>query len=210
MSQTRLNGRQTRWLIKLLPYDFRIFYRKGALNPADGPSRRPDYLADAEEVDQTPVSQLLPTLSARVARREPQEWSSRPNIGKNSGSKRDQEQSSRPSIGESSSVGENSGSEQDPSSLPAALTAEVIRADGLPTAATGEAAVEGNVQPAEEFPEEPLIRDNSNGAGSLHPASAGSEVSAVNMTAAKEIGILRLQLVHQGPGRDSRPRVDSW
>jgi hypothetical protein len=55
----------------LLPYDFQIFYRKGALNPADGPSRRPDYLADAEEVDdQTPVSQLLPTLSARVVLEE--------------------------------------------------------------------------------------------------------------------------------------------
>jgi hypothetical protein len=64
MSQTQLNGRQTCWLIKLLPYDFRIFYRKGALNPADGPSRRPDYLADVEEVDLTLVSQLLPTLSA--------------------------------------------------------------------------------------------------------------------------------------------------
>src|ERR1700723_3155844 len=38
MSQTRSNGRH-----KFLPYDFHIFYRKGALNPADGPSRRPDY-----------------------------------------------------------------------------------------------------------------------------------------------------------------------
>jgi RNase H-like domain found in reverse transcriptase len=44
MEQTQLNGRQTRWLIKLLPYDFRLFYRKGTLNPADAPSRRPDYL----------------------------------------------------------------------------------------------------------------------------------------------------------------------
>jgi hypothetical protein len=56
MSQTQLNGRQTCWLIKLLPYDFQIFYRKGALNPADGPSRRPDYLADTEEVDLILVS----------------------------------------------------------------------------------------------------------------------------------------------------------
>jgi hypothetical protein len=48
------------------------------------------YLVDVEEVDQTPVSQLLPTLSARVARRKPQEWSSRPSIGENSGSKQDQ------------------------------------------------------------------------------------------------------------------------
>jgi reverse transcriptase-like protein len=70
MSQTRLNGRQTRWLIKLLPYDFRIFYRKGTLNPADGPSRRPDYLAGAEEIDDTPVTRLLPSLRERVATRD--------------------------------------------------------------------------------------------------------------------------------------------
>jgi hypothetical protein len=56
MSQTRLNGRQTRWLIKLLPYDFKIFYWKGSLNPADGPSRRPDYLEGAQEIDDTPIS----------------------------------------------------------------------------------------------------------------------------------------------------------
>jgi hypothetical protein len=70
MSQTRLNGRQTRWLIKLLPYDFHIFYRKGALNPADGPSRRPDYLDGAEEIDDTPVTRLLPSLRERVATRD--------------------------------------------------------------------------------------------------------------------------------------------
>jgi hypothetical protein len=56
MSQTWLNGRQTCWLIKLLPYNFQIFYRKGTLNPADSLLRRPDYLADAEEVDLTLVS----------------------------------------------------------------------------------------------------------------------------------------------------------
>jgi hypothetical protein len=69
MSQTHLNRRQTYWLIKLLPYNFQIFYRKGALNPTDGPSRRLDYLVDTEEVDdQTPVSQLLPTLSCYKVR----------------------------------------------------------------------------------------------------------------------------------------------
>jgi hypothetical protein len=78
MSQTQLNGRQTRWLIKLLPYDFQIFYQKGILNPVDGLLRRPDYLVDAEEVDQMPVSQLLPALSVRIAHRESQEQSLRP------------------------------------------------------------------------------------------------------------------------------------
>ena len=70
MSQTRLNGRQTRWLIKLLPYDFNIFYRKGALNPADGPSRRPDYLDGAEEIDDTPFTSRASCYGANVVHRE--------------------------------------------------------------------------------------------------------------------------------------------
>jgi hypothetical protein len=37
LSQTKLNSRQTRCL-----YDFRLFYRKWTLKPADGPSRGPD------------------------------------------------------------------------------------------------------------------------------------------------------------------------
>ena len=70
MSQTRLNGRQTRWLIKLLPYDFHLFYRKGTLNPADGPSRRPDYFV-TDEADDLPVAHLLPALRSRVMNIEP-------------------------------------------------------------------------------------------------------------------------------------------
>ena len=49
MSQTVLNGRQARWLIQLAPYDFTIQYRRGTLNPADGPSRRPDYMTEQGE-----------------------------------------------------------------------------------------------------------------------------------------------------------------
>jgi hypothetical protein len=70
MSQTKLDSRQTRWLIKLLPYDFHLFYRKGTLNPADGPSRRPDYLANTEEVNSTPASHLLPVLRDRLDQNE--------------------------------------------------------------------------------------------------------------------------------------------
>ena len=43
--QPRINGRQARWLIYLTPYDFIIRHRPGLQNPADGPSWRPDYLA---------------------------------------------------------------------------------------------------------------------------------------------------------------------
>ena len=37
------NRRQVAWLEKLAAYDFEIKYRTGNTNPADGPSRRPDY-----------------------------------------------------------------------------------------------------------------------------------------------------------------------
>jgi hypothetical protein len=49
MKQPRINGRQARWLVYLTLYDFRIYHRPGLLNPADGPSRRPDYMATAQK-----------------------------------------------------------------------------------------------------------------------------------------------------------------
>ena len=48
MRQPKINGRQARWLVYLTPYDFIIKHRPGLLNPADGPSRRPDYQAQIE------------------------------------------------------------------------------------------------------------------------------------------------------------------
>ena len=48
MRQPKINGRQARWLVYLTPYDFIIKHRPGLLNPADGPSRRPDYKAQEE------------------------------------------------------------------------------------------------------------------------------------------------------------------
>ena len=48
IKQPRINSRQARWLIHLTPYDFIIQHRPGLLNPADGPSRRPDYMAKAQ------------------------------------------------------------------------------------------------------------------------------------------------------------------
>jgi hypothetical protein len=49
MKQPRINGRQARWLVYLTPYDFLIHHRPGSLNPADRPSRRPDYMATAQK-----------------------------------------------------------------------------------------------------------------------------------------------------------------
>ena len=65
VKQPTLNGRQARWLIKLMPYDFVVHYRKGKSNPADGPSRRPDYRNT--EIDDS-ENQLLPTFQAKLCR----------------------------------------------------------------------------------------------------------------------------------------------
>jgi transposase InsO family protein len=69
MKQPRLNGRQARWCYYLTPYDFVIKWRSGSTNPADAPSRRPDYMVPAgDEVFEDPSSGLLATLGAKVAR----------------------------------------------------------------------------------------------------------------------------------------------
>jgi hypothetical protein len=44
-----LNHRQVRAYLALTKYDFVINHRPGATNPADGPSRRPDYIAEAQK-----------------------------------------------------------------------------------------------------------------------------------------------------------------
>ena len=61
MKQTKLNGRQARWCIYLMPYDFVIRHRTGRSNPADGPSRRPDY-----QTGKRSNTDLLPTLRERL------------------------------------------------------------------------------------------------------------------------------------------------
>src|SRR4030088_3320857 len=46
-----LNGRQARWAELLADYDFVLEHIPGKTNPADGPSRLPDYAEDATEVE---------------------------------------------------------------------------------------------------------------------------------------------------------------
>lgn len=70
----KVNGRQVRWLMYLAPHDFVIKYRTGKTNPADAPSRRPDY--EQEPVEDT---ELLAGLQARIAvvqsvRTRPMHW----------------------------------------------------------------------------------------------------------------------------------------
>ena len=52
-----LSRRQARWAVILSAYDFTIEHLEGTKNPADGPSRRPDYEAGYER----PAMQLLGT-----------------------------------------------------------------------------------------------------------------------------------------------------
>ena len=62
MNVKSLNGRQARWAMKLAPYDFTISHRSGKSNPADAPSRRPDY-----EAEKQVMNTLLPTLQQKLA-----------------------------------------------------------------------------------------------------------------------------------------------
>jgi RNase H-like domain found in reverse transcriptase len=48
---TDLSRRQVRWAQRLSAFWFRIEHLKGLQNPADGPSRRPDYLKEAATED---------------------------------------------------------------------------------------------------------------------------------------------------------------
>lgn len=62
MGVKQLNGRQARWATFLAAFDFVIEHRSSRTNPADGPSRRPDY----EGVEQS-TRHLLPTLQTKLA-----------------------------------------------------------------------------------------------------------------------------------------------
>jgi len=55
-----LSRKQARWAEILSSYDFVIQHLEGKDNPADGPSRRPDY----EERYKRPTPRLLATLAA--------------------------------------------------------------------------------------------------------------------------------------------------
>jgi len=51
MTTKVLSRRQVRWAEWLATFNFRLMYRQGKVNPADGPSRRPDYNADGPDMD---------------------------------------------------------------------------------------------------------------------------------------------------------------
>ena len=49
MAQRQLNRRQARWMLELTEFNFRLSYAPGSKNPADGPSRRNDYLPNQDD-----------------------------------------------------------------------------------------------------------------------------------------------------------------
>jgi len=59
-----LSRRQARWAERLAIFDFIIEYRKGASNPSDGPSRRPDYEQSASMEEDGNI--MLPTLQKKL------------------------------------------------------------------------------------------------------------------------------------------------
>ena len=64
MTTTELNRRQARWAEKLAAFDFTIQHRPGSKNPADAPSRRPDY--EPAQGEDLSVDALLPTLQRKL------------------------------------------------------------------------------------------------------------------------------------------------
>lgn len=61
-SPKELRGRLARWVYKLSAFDFDIQHRPGSKNPADGLSRRPDYMKG-----EVSYEDVLPTLTKKLA-----------------------------------------------------------------------------------------------------------------------------------------------
>jgi len=66
MTTKVLNRRQARWAEFLANYDFVLAHIKGTKNPADGPSRRPDYMENVE----LPTGALIPRSALRMLQPE--------------------------------------------------------------------------------------------------------------------------------------------
>ena len=66
-----LNRRQVRWSIDMQRFDFIIEHKPGKTNPADAPSRRPDYKSESKPTQPTPFLRLALTLNTT---RPPPAW----------------------------------------------------------------------------------------------------------------------------------------
>jgi hypothetical protein len=159
-----------------LPYDFQIFYQKGALNPTDGPSRRPDYLADVEEVNQMPVSQLLPALLARIAYRELEKQSSKPKMGSTKSISPITGENSKPKMGSTKGMSPITGKNSEDNGLSANM---------------------------EETPTPEFLLNGAGKSEVLTIMGKVKEVQAVNDDTKKDLGILHLQAVTRRQARIS-------
>lgn len=63
-----LNHRQVRAYLVLSRFDFIIKHRSGATNPADGPSRRPDYMKEAQQPSQKQNESFVKPFQELLAR----------------------------------------------------------------------------------------------------------------------------------------------
>lgn len=60
MTTKLLNRKQMRWAETLAAYDFTIQWRRGKDNPADGLSRRPDYMVEEDPIEEiNPMAEIL-------------------------------------------------------------------------------------------------------------------------------------------------------
>ena len=67
MTTKELTPRQARWAEELARFDFEIEYKPGENNPADGPSRRPDYAKGFKTGEGKQIIDiLLPTLQNKL------------------------------------------------------------------------------------------------------------------------------------------------
>ena len=67
MTTKELSAKQARWAEDLARFDFEVEYRPGAENPADGPSRRPDYAQGVVVGEpQALRDAMLPTLQQKL------------------------------------------------------------------------------------------------------------------------------------------------
>lgn len=66
MDKQKVSSRQIRWLEELAEFNFKITWREGPKNPADGLSRKPQH--EGEDIEGTALNQdLLRVFTARFA-----------------------------------------------------------------------------------------------------------------------------------------------
>ena len=80
LTTKNLLKRQVRWAEKLASYHFTMIYRKGGLNPADGPLRRPDYMAGGQEDPESTNEGIVQRLQAQLDCIEPKNRLSTPEL----------------------------------------------------------------------------------------------------------------------------------